>query len=154
MVSTFPGKYRASAPPESASEFTSCHYSGRTFGIVSASRDRRCCHVRPFCGPFPTPGFSPPDGHLLRNLLALRWFNHHLPFPNRFSRSGRRDACGKGICWFRDSAARYIREVRELAVMLEKHGVAVEMLRTSKPGYIVYEDSYQIVAVPFRETRA
>ncbi|HEY7312369.1 MAG TPA: hypothetical protein VH643_23600 [Gemmataceae bacterium] len=84
----------------------------------------------------------------------LSWFNHHLPFPDRFSRSGRRHACGKGICWFKDSAARYIRKVRELATMLEQHGISVEMLRTSKPGFIVYEDSYQIVAVPFRETRA
>jgi hypothetical protein len=85
---------------------------------------------------------------------VLNWFNRHLPFPDRFSRSGRRHACGKGICWFKDSAARYIRKVRELAAMLETHGLSVEMLRTSKPGYVVYEDPYQIVAVPFRETRA
>jgi hypothetical protein len=84
----------------------------------------------------------------------LNWFNRHLPFPNRFSRSGRRRACGKGICWFRDSAARYVRKVRELAAMLEQHGMLVEMLRTRKPGYIVYEDLYQIVAIPFRDTRA
>jgi hypothetical protein len=41
-----------------------------------------------------------------------------------------------------------------LAAVLEQHGVSVEMLRTSKPGYVVYEDRYQVVAVPFRDTGA
>lgn len=84
----------------------------------------------------------------------LDWFNRHLPFPDRFSRSKRRHAGGEAVCWFRDNAARYIRKVRELAAILHQHGMSVEMLRTSRPGYIVYEDSYQIVAVPFRDTRA
>lgn len=96
----------------------------------------------PVRGPVPTPGFALPDRH------------RHLPFPDRFSRSGRHHACGEAVCSFRDSAARYIRKVRELATMLEQHGLSVEMLRTSKPGYVLYEDAYQIVAVPFRETRA
>lgn len=82
------------------------------------------------------------------------WFTHHLPFPSRFSRSRRRDACRKAVCWFKDSAVRYICKVRELARMLEQHSVSVEMLRTVRPGYIVYEDPYQIVAVPFRGARA
>lgn len=84
----------------------------------------------------------------------LSWFNRRLPIPGRFSRSKRRDACGKAVCWFKDSAAPFIRRVRELAVMLEQHNISVEMLRTAKPGYILYEDPYQIVAIPFRNTRA
>jgi hypothetical protein len=84
----------------------------------------------------------------------LRWFNRHLPVPDKFSRSRRRYACGKAICWFKEGAARYIGRVRELAAMLELHSIPVEMLRTGKPGYIVYEDPYQVAAVPFRDTRA
>jgi hypothetical protein len=84
----------------------------------------------------------------------LLWFNGHLPTPGRFSRSRRRDARGEAVCWFRDGAARYIGRVRELAALLERHGIPVEMLRTGRPGYVVYEDSYQVVAVPFRGTRA
>jgi hypothetical protein len=84
----------------------------------------------------------------------LDWFNCRLPFPDRFSRSRRRHACGEAVCWFRDNAARYIQKVRELAAMLNRRGNSVEMLWTGRPGYIVYEDSYQVVAVPFRETRA
>jgi hypothetical protein len=84
----------------------------------------------------------------------LSWFNCHLPVPHRFSRSRRRYACGEAVCWFRDSAIRYVRRVRELAAMLERHGIPVEMRRTAKPGYVTYEDRYQVVAVPFRDTRA
>lgn len=83
----------------------------------------------------------------------LCWFNRNLPIPGQFSRSKKRDACGKAVCWFKDSAALFIRRMRELAVMLEQHNICVEMLRTVKPGYIVYEDPYQIVAIPFRTTR-
>jgi hypothetical protein len=84
----------------------------------------------------------------------LGWFNHYLPIPNLHSRWRKREACGKAICWFKDDATRYIRKIRELAVILERHGLWTEMLRTKKPGYVVYEDSYQVAAVPFRDTRA
>jgi hypothetical protein len=84
----------------------------------------------------------------------LGWFNRHLPFPDRFSRSRRRYARGEAVCWFKDGAGRFISRVRELAAMLELHGIPVEMLRTGKPGYVVYEDLYQVAAVPFRDTRA
>jgi hypothetical protein len=33
--------------------------------------------------------------------------------------------------------------------MLERCGILTEMLRTDKPGYVVYEDKYQVAAVPF-----
>jgi hypothetical protein len=33
--------------------------------------------------------------------------------------------------------------------MLENHGVSVQMLKTERVGYVVYEDEYQIVAEPF-----
>ena len=84
----------------------------------------------------------------------LEWFNRHLPFPDRFARSKRRNACGKAVCWFKDGAARHIGKVRELAALLGRHGVRVEMLWTDRPGYVLYEDRYQIAAVPFRDTRA
>ena len=84
----------------------------------------------------------------------LNWFNDHLPFPNRFSRSKRRNACGKAVCWFKDGADRHISKVRELVTLLGRHDVRVEMLWTDRPGYVVYEDRYQVAAVPFRDTRA
>jgi hypothetical protein len=78
------------------------------------------------------------------------WFDSHLTRPDCMSRSGRAHARGVAISWFRDSATRHIGRARELVVLLGELGVQVEMLRTSRPGYIVYEDRYQVVAEPFR----
>lgn len=39
--------------------------------------------------------------------------------------------------------------MRELTVLLEHKDIAVEEFRTDKPGYIVYEDDYQVAAIPF-----
>ncbi|MGE0191846.1 MAG: hypothetical protein AB7T63_07350 [Planctomycetota bacterium] len=40
--------------------------------------------------------------------------------------------------------------MRHLATMLREHGVVVRVLRTAKPGRIVYDDDLQIGAIPFR----
>ncbi len=43
--------------------------------------------------------------------------------------------------------------MRELVGLLEHKGIPVTELRTDKPGYILYEDECQVVAMPFeRET--
>jgi hypothetical protein len=100
------------------------------------------------------------DGGLLvddereRFEVIRQWFNRHLPVPRRFARSRRPHARRNAVCWFKAHAADYLGRVRELAGLLERHGVPTEMLRTERPGYVVYEDEYQVAAVPFRGTRA
>jgi hypothetical protein len=84
-----------------------------------------------------------------------KWFDENLEKPTRFTASKppfyRKQS--KAISWFKDSAHQHIARIRELVVILQHHGVLVEMLRTDRVGYIVYEDAYQIVAEPFaRET--
>jgi hypothetical protein len=83
-----------------------------------------------------------------------RWFNRHLPIPGRLSRSRRRSACRNAICWFKAEATEYIDKVRAIAALLQRCGIPTEMLWTGRPGYVVYEDAYQVAAVPFRDTRA
>jgi len=78
------------------------------------------------------------------------WFNTHLERPESLSRSTRAHASEVAISWFRDSARRHIARAREIAALLGERGVQVEMLRTSRPGYVVYEDEFQVVAEPFR----
>ena len=90
----------------------------------------------------------------LRHDEILRWFNLHLPIPGRFSRSHRRHAACKAICWFRKQAVDHIGMLRNLATLLERHGLATRTVHTAKPGYVVYEDDHQVVAVPFRDTIA
>ncbi len=83
-----------------------------------------------------------------------RWFNRHLPVPGRFSRSRRPHAHRNAICWFKPNAIVFIDRVKELVAILERHDLPIRSLQTERPGYVVYEDDYQVAAVPFRDTNA
>jgi hypothetical protein len=82
------------------------------------------------------------------------WFNIHLEKPKRFT-SAKPPYYRKrqnGISWFKDSAHRHIAKMREIAFLLKHHDVPVRMIKTSRPGYVVYEDEFQIVAIPFADS--
>ncbi len=85
----------------------------------------------------------------------VRWFDEHLEKPTRFTASKppfyRKKS--KAISWFKDTAHEHLARVRELVVILEHHGISVEMLKANRVGYIVYEDEFQIVAQPFADVR-
>ena len=80
------------------------------------------------------------------------WFNDCLRVPNRLTLLRHGHAQRKAICWFKKSAARYIARAKEIAAILHKNNITTELWLTNKPGYIVYEDTYQVAAVPFRDT--
>jgi hypothetical protein len=82
------------------------------------------------------------------------WFNVNLKKPSSFTRSSKPRAINKAISWFKDSADEHIAYMREIAAILEGHGVHTEIIRTERPGYIVYEDEYQITAEPFSDSGA
>jgi hypothetical protein len=83
--------------------------------------------------------------------LIREWFNENLEKPSRFTSSKppfyRKK--NRAISWFKDSALEHLNRIRSLVAILENHGVFVQMLKTDRVGYIVYEDDYQIVAEPF-----
>ena len=83
-----------------------------------------------------------------------KWFNENLVKPTSFNRSSKPQALNKAISWFKDSAKEQISYMRELATILEGHGIEVMVLQTERPGYIVYEDEHQITAEPFTDTIA
>jgi hypothetical protein len=78
-----------------------------------------------------------------------RWFNDHLPRPARLNWSTRPNAPRRAITWLKLSATEHVVRMRELAALLEHHDVCVDELRTDKPGYVVYEDAFQVAAIPF-----
>ena len=89
------------------------------------------------------------------SLLELRnWFNQHLEKPTRFTASKppfyRKQP--KAIAWFKDTAVLHIEKIREMANILESYGIAVDVFKAERVGYVVYEDEYQIVAEPFSDT--
>lgn len=86
----------------------------------------------------------------------LSWFSAHLAIPENFSRTSskgfRNRVFTPGLSWFRDDATIMLDKAFDLTALLTDHGHHVEMLRTSRVGYILYEDAYQVVAEPFGDT--
>lgn len=81
-------------------------------------------------------------------LNALRhWFSENLEKPTSFGR-GKHNL---GICWFKVDASEHINRIWQMIRILERHGIYVQKIKTEKPGYIVYEDDWQMVAEPFRD---
>lgn len=88
--------------------------------------------------------------HELEWFVTLeRWFDQHLPKPNRFNWSSRPNAPRRAITWLKMSATEHVSRMREITSLLRHKDVDVDELRTEKPGYIVYEDQFQVAAVPF-----
>jgi len=77
---------------------------------------------------------------------VLDWFNAHLPVPTTLTRLQ--------ICWFKASAREHLARAREIQHILDANGVLIEMLTTRRPGYVVYEDEFQVAAHPFVRTPA
>ncbi|MBB3275016.1 MULTISPECIES: hypothetical protein [unclassified Pseudoxanthomonas] len=88
------------------------------------------------------------DEHLeLRE--ALSWFNEELFVPKVLERPEHRRA----ISWFKPAAEDAIRRMWHLKYLLDRHGHHVEVLRTSEPGSVVYEDDWQLIAKPRKGQR-
>lgn len=77
------------------------------------------------------------------------WFREHLKKPKRFSRAHHSFA----VCWFKDTAVEHLAQARQFVYLLEEHGTLVRQLTTHRPGYVVYEDDFQVAAEPFRGER-
>jgi hypothetical protein len=76
-----------------------------------------------------------------------KWFNENLEKPTSFGRATVR----RGICWFKTCSVEHIARIWEMVRILERNGIYVKKIRTDRPGYLVYEDEWQIVAEPFRK---
>jgi hypothetical protein len=81
-----------------------------------------------------------------------KWFRKNLRKPRRFSRSTKSHAKKVAISWFKETAKEHIARMYALAQVLQAHGMFVDVVRTERPGYIVYEDRYQVTAEPFTDT--
>jgi hypothetical protein len=80
---------------------------------------------------------------------ALAWFNDHLPVPAALADPEHRRA----ISWFKPAADEAIRRMWQLKNLLDLHGHHVNVLRTSDPGTVVYQDDWQVIAKPYRGQR-
>jgi hypothetical protein len=75
------------------------------------------------------------------------WFSENLKKPTSFGR----DKLRLGICWFKTGSTEHISRIWEMVQILERNGIYVKKIRTDRPGYVIYEDEWQLVAEPFRK---
>jgi hypothetical protein len=74
----------------------------------------------------------------------LRWFGENLHAP---------EVTCRAIFWFKSDAAPCIGRIWEMIHVLTSHDHGVWMMRSDAPGRIVYEDDFQVAAVPYRDRR-
>ncbi len=106
-------------------------------------------------GIFEATKLLPRVGHVAdwdeRRLAELTaWFREHLPFPERTARSRRPNGPHRALSWFKPTATVHIAQARELAAVLEANDIRTLMLTSDRPGYVVYEDDFQVLVEPFR----
>ena len=75
------------------------------------------------------------------------WFSENLDRPTSFGRNKLR----LGICWFKTGSTEHISRIWEMVRILERNGIYVKKIKTDRPGYVIYEDEWQLVAEPFRK---
>jgi len=74
----------------------------------------------------------------------VAWFNQHLPRPHI-------PISPLAIFWFRESAGPVLARAWLLARLAERAGWPVLVLRTRRPGRVVFEDAFQVAAIPPRD---
>lgn len=74
----------------------------------------------------------------------LQWFNEHLPLPPPLSHGGNERA----ISWFKSQSKECISRVWSVVHILEENGIPITKITTEDPGYVIYEDEFQVVAWP------
>ncbi|TDR87140.1 hypothetical protein [Enterovirga rhinocerotis] len=85
--------------------------------------------------------------------VELTWFEKNMATPTRFSVSRHPRAAETAISWIKASAFEHVGRLRSLATLVERaRQVQLDELRTERPGYVVFEDDHQIVALPFSDT--
>jgi hypothetical protein len=85
------------------------------------------------------------EGERVWFFQEMEWFDTYLPGTR-----GLRDP--RAVCWFRGDAGEAISRIWRLVTLVEREGVPVTVYRTRRPGLVVYEDRWQIAAVPWRDT--
>lgn len=100
-------------------------------------------------------GIDASDRKQLEDMLA--WFRLNLGLPSKFARSKSKGAYRReqtpGLSWFKPGAKEHLSMAYELADLLGRHGYHIEILKTERPGFVIYEDDVQLIAEPFADTK-
>ncbi|MBR7833984.1 hypothetical protein KDL01_11960 [Actinospica durhamensis] len=77
------------------------------------------------------------------------WYHAHLSDPGALAPEVYDRALHpRSSAWFKESAVEMIEQVAGYLEILDAHGVAWELVRSTDPGEILYEDVHQVIAEP------
>ena len=83
--------------------------------------------------------------------VSNAWYNAAYPDPCTVDQDVYdRNHNPRAAAWFKSSATGLISRVSGYLAILDAHSVAWEEIRTADPGAILYEDDFQVVAIPAR----
>lgn len=82
----------------------------------------------------------------------MKWFSKNLEVPDAQGSQSNYYLKPNSISWFKSSASLHISKMREYSEILKSHDIIIKQLVTDRPGNIVYEDEFQIAAIPFKDT--
>jgi|TARA_B110000967_G_scaffold181779_1_gene199232 hypothetical protein len=77
-----------------------------------------------------------------------KWFNLELEKPKKFNKHSNRHKTEIAISWFKDSATKHIEKMYDMIPILENYNLQVKVIKRENPGYIVYQDEFQVVTLP------
>ncbi len=85
---------------------------------------------------------------------CLLWVEKNVPIPTRFSRANNeyRKNTG-GLSWLKPEADEAVSRFWKVKNTIDIAGYSTKVVKTKNPGKMVYEDSFQIVAIPFFEQK-
>lgn len=81
------------------------------------------------------------------------WFNRNLEKPKRFNKHSNKNKSDIAISWFKDSAVYHITSMYDMVPIFDNYGIQIELIKRENPGYIIYEDDYQVVTIPLGKDR-
>jgi hypothetical protein len=85
-----------------------------------------------------------------RRLSELNeWFKYNLELPSKVRRNKNLNKTPIAVSWFKSTAYEHIQNLRKISNIIQRYGVVVSYVRNEKPGYVLYEDEYQIFAEPY-----
>ncbi|MDB5156526.1 MAG: hypothetical protein JWR50_1233 [Mucilaginibacter sp.] len=93
------------------------------------------------------------EEHINRLKELSHWFDKNLEKPTRFSKGTSKYNAEVSLSWFKDSTQEHIKRMQDFIEIAKHYDIIIERIASKNPGYIVFEDEYQVSAVPFKTDR-
>jgi len=90
------------------------------------------------------------EEHIIKLKELSRWFDKNLEKPTRLSKGTSKYNADISLSWFKDSAQEHIKKMQDFIEIAGHYDMIIERIASKNPGYIVFEDDYQVSAVPFK----